>query len=183
MSSPQLGAGKPLHHHWYLPQRVLVTHEQPPRPGIRQILWSGIGGLLAIGLVAFLGRRLGAPLLIAPFAASAYLLYGEPDSPYSQPRNVVGGYLLCGTLGLGIFHLWGVSPLTHAVAVAAALILMEGTRVLHPPAAGVALLPLLGGDHSPWFLLVPLLAGSLLLVAVACVVNNMVPGRRYPHFW
>jgi CBS-domain-containing membrane protein len=141
-----------------------------------------MGCLFAIGLAAFLGHRFGVPLLVAPFAASAYLLYGEPDNPYSQPRNVLGGYLICGVLGLGFFHLWGVSSWTHAGAVAAALIAMEGMRVLHPPAAGVALLPLLGGDHSPWSLVVPLLAGPLLLIAVACVVNNMVPGRRYPHF-
>jgi HPP domain protein len=33
------------------------------------------------------------------------------------------------------------------------------------------------------FLITPTLAGSLILVAVALVYNNLGKGRRYPTYW
>ena len=69
-----------------------------------------------------------------------------------------------------------------ALAVGTAVALMLLLRVPHPPAGSNPLIVMLGGVG--WdFLITPTLAGSLILVAVALVYNNLGKGRRYPTYW
>jgi CBS domain-containing membrane protein len=63
------------------------------------------------------------------------------------------------------------------------VLLQMSLRCLHAPGGGTALLPILGGAalqaEGLGFIGVVLL-NALVLVAVALVVNNLLPGRRYP---
>jgi CBS-domain-containing membrane protein len=34
--------------------------------------------------------KTNSPLLMAPFGATSVLIFGVPDSPLAQPRNVIG---------------------------------------------------------------------------------------------
>jgi len=54
----------------------------------------GAGSFLAIAATAYLSARTNSPLLMAPFGATSVLIFGVPDSPLAQPRNVIGGNLV-----------------------------------------------------------------------------------------
>jgi CBS-domain-containing membrane protein len=132
--------------------------------------------------LTLLAQWCGTPLLLAPFGATCVLIFALPDSPLAQPRAVIGGHLLSSLVGLVALHVFGGGLLAPALAVGAAIALMQLTRTVHAPAGGDPLVVLLGG--APWsFLLAPVLAGSLLLVGCALLANNLTPGRRYPRCW
>ena len=75
----------------------------------------------------------------------------------------------------------GDTPAAPALAVGVALMGMQMTSTLHPPAGGTALIAAVTGQ-SPFFV-VPVLIGSVTQVGVALIFNNMVPNRRYPQHW
>ena len=125
------------------------------------------------------------PRLIGSFGASAVLVYGVINSPLAQPRNLVGGHVLSAIIGVTVYRLlpqklW----LAGALAVALAIVGMQITKTLHPPGGATALIAVIGSLQlkalSYWYVLVPVLAGVLLLLLVAVVVNNLTPTRHYP---
>jgi CBS-domain-containing membrane protein len=121
-------------------------------------------------------------LIIALFGATSVLIFGVPDSPLAQPRNVIGGNVLAAFVSLIILHLLGASPLTIGLAVSSAIGLMQLTKTVHPPAGAVALVVML--TRPDWqFLLQPTLEGSLLFVLCAVVFNNLAEERTYPKHW
>ena len=73
------------------------------------------------------------------------------------------------------------------LAVAGAVMIMEQTRTMHPPAAATALIAVLGSEAvwamGYWYALAPAAVGSSVLVAVGVLVNNLSSKRRYPHYW
>ena len=109
-------------------------------------------------------------------------------APLSQPCNVVGGHTIAAILGVGS-HLFisqpmGTPAVASVVAVSASIMAMQGTRTLHPPAGGTALIAVLGSPqmHALGFtLVVPTVLGSSLLVLIA--LGNNMRGRRYPLYW
>jgi CBS-domain-containing membrane protein len=69
-----------------------------------------------------------------------------------------------------------------ALSVGLAISLMILTRTTHPPAGADPLVVFMAG--SGWsFLLTPVLAGSVIIVLVALLVNNLDKNRHYPTFW
>lgn len=154
-----------------------------PRFAPTQVLASWLGGLLAITLLGLLSAWSHYPLIAAPFGASAVLLFGNPGSPLAQPRNLVLGNLLAASIAVGFVALLGRTPLVMGLAVGLAIAAGQIFRCLHPPAGAVALLGVLMAA-PPAFVLVPVLAGSLLLVAVAVVLHRMLrTAPAYPHHW
>lgn len=154
----------------------------PARPGLRQVLIVLLGGVLAIAAIAGLGDALTASLLLGSFGASCVLVFGFPDVPFSQPRNVMFGHFLSTFTGLLFLQICGPHWWAVALAVGTAIALMMLTRTVHPPAGSnpvIVFLALPGWD----FLLYPTLSGSLLLIAVALVYNNASREARYPKYW
>lgn len=120
-------------------------------------------------------------LILGSFGASCLLVFAYPQSPFAQPRNVIGGHFIATLTGLVFLAVFGVSWWAMALAVGTAIALMLLARMPHPPAGSNPLIVMLAG--AGWdFLLTPTLAGSLILVAVALVYNNL-DGRRYPTYW
>ena len=165
---------------------------EPPRVSNVEILWSWGGAFVAIALLMacdgllFDGRDLA--LMNGSFGASSALLFGAARSPFSQPRNLLGGYLLSALVGVTCYALLGAWPsVAAALAVATAIGLMHLTRTLHPPAAGIALSAVIGStavhDAGYLFVLVPATVGPVLLLAVALAYNNLSRTRRYPEVW
>ncbi|MFC3885660.1 HPP family protein [Bacillus songklensis] len=140
------------------------------------------GGFLTIGILAYLTNMTSSLLIMAPFGASCVLAFGVWDSPLSQPRNIVGGHLVSTSVGLALYHLFGNHPLVLALAVGIAIGLMVITKTTHPPAGADPLVVITAG--SGWsFLITPVLLGSIIIVLVALIVNNLDHSRRYPTFW
>jgi CBS domain-containing membrane protein len=155
----------------------------------REHAWTFAGAFLGIGLLGLLTRYLvaptDAPLLIGSFGASSVLVYGVINSPLAQPRNLVGGHVLSALLGVTMYrllpqHLW----LAGALAVALAIVGMQITKTLHPPGGATALIAVIGSPQLKalgyGYVFVPVLAGVLVLLAVALLVNNATQARRYP---
>ncbi|MBM9578781.1 HPP family protein [Leptospira sp. 201903070] len=154
----------------------------PPRPAYHQILWSWIGGTLAISLIALLSKTFDSPLIMAPFGASCVLLFGVPESPLSQPRNLLGGHLIASTIGLIFLNFFGNEWYVLGLAVATSIAMMQITKTTHPPAGADPIVILMG--NANWsFLLTPVISGSLILLILALVFNNLSKNRQYPKFW
>jgi CBS-domain-containing membrane protein len=166
--------------------------QSPPRVGIAEVAWSWLGAFLGIGAVAGLQEAIlqgtEKVLIIGSFGASAVLLYGAPKSPLAQPRNLLGGHVISAVIGVAATLVCGSVPwLAAALAVSLSIAAMHLTRTLHPPGGATALIAVIGGPaiHRLGFLyvLLPVAAGAVLMLAVALLVNNLAPQRRYPEFW
>lgn len=156
-------------------------HHMPPSPAIREVVWSFVGGFLGIALVAILTANFNMHLLWAPLGATAVLIYGLHDSPVSQPRNVIGGYLICAIGGVVMYNVLGNSWFPMALGVALSIATMQITRTVHPPAGAVTLTAFIQGKGSNF--VVTVVAGVTLLVLTALVVNNICGHRYYPKYW
>lgn len=152
------------------------------KPHHRHILWSWLGSFIGIAATGYLSVKTGMPLLMAPFGATSVLIFGVPDSPLAQPRNVIGGNFIAALVSLTILHLFGAEPWAMAMAVATAIGMMQLTGTVHPPSGAVALVVMM--SKASWqFLLTPALEGSIMLVLCAVVFNNLAEDRSYPKHW
>lgn len=144
---------------------------------------SGLGGFVAVYLLAQATQSLGELFLIAPFGASCVLLFALPQSPLAQPRNVIGGHLISTLVGLTILTLFGSQPLTMGLAVGLAIAAMQITGTLHPPAGGDPLVVIATGVG--WsFLAAPVLVGTVALVSIAYCYHRFVSRQPYARdFW
>ncbi|PSB30637.1 HPP family protein [Chlorogloea sp. CCALA 695] len=148
----------------------------------RHVFWSWFGSFLAITATSYLAIKTNSPLFMAPFGATSVLIFGVPDSPLAQPRNVIGGNCLVALVSLIILQLLGSSPWAMGVAVSSAIAIMQITRTLHPPSGAVALVVMM--TKPDWqFLLTPAFEGSMILVLCAVIFNNLAEERTYPKHW
>jgi CBS-domain-containing membrane protein len=164
----------------------------PPGVGISEVLWSWLGSVIGIGICAYLSSKYLEPrdltLLIGSFGASAVLVYGAIKSPLAQPRNLIGGHILSGLVGVACYQAFGNTIwIAAALGVSLAIVVMLVTKTLHPPGGATALIAVIGGEkiHKLGFLyaLIPAGLGAVLLLIVALLVNNLSKNRRYPEFW
>lgn len=154
----------------------------PPSSGLKEIAFAWGGGLAAIGAVGYLTETLALPLVLGSFGASCVLLFGFPKSPFSQPRNVIGGHFLSTLTGLLFFHLLGPEWWSMALALATAIAVMLATKTVHPPAgSNPVIVFLLGAQWS--FLVTPTLLGATLLVVIALFYINARSTEVYPLYW
>lgn len=176
----------------YLSKMRGSTRGSPPRVSNGEILWSWIGAVLGMGLLAWVHRLLfvgtDMTLMIGSFGASAVLVYGATRSPLAQPRNLVGGHVVSALVGVTTWKLLHHDPsLAASFAVATSIALMHLTRTLHPPGGATALIAVIGSDqiHDLGYLyvLVPATVGPVLLLVVGLLVNNIPRSRRYPEIW
>lgn len=155
-----------------------------PRPAVstNYTVWSFLSGTLGILAICFVPELVGHPLLIGSFGASAVLLFGANASPLAQPRNLVGGHLVSAAIAVLIVALLGSTPLTTALAVGLALLFMNVMHTTHPPGGATALIGVQAAAGRQ-FILVPVLAGALILLVTALFTNNVVYHRKYPSHW
>lgn len=164
----------------------------PPGVAPTEVFWSWLGAALGIGICAYLSSNYFEPmdltLLIGSFGASAVLVYAAIKSPLAQPRNLVGGHVISGLIGVACFQLFGSTIwMAAALSVSLAIALMLITKTLHPPGGATALIAVIGGDkiHNLGFLyaFIPAGLGAVVLLIVALLVNNISKNRRYPEYW
>lgn len=166
-----------------------------PRPHAREVLLWAVGvllGLLFVDLILWLASHrtllpdaaiLSHPLLIAPFGASAVLIFAAPASPMAQPWPVMVGNGLAALCAVAVLQL-GLPPLvTLAAATFLAVVAMAFARALHPPGGAVALATVLaaqpGNIQGLADLVVTVILGSALLVAFGMAYHR-VTARSYP---
>ena len=157
-----------------------------------EAFWSFVGSFAGMLLLSWCNWEVFARadnlLLMPTFGASSMLLFGAPQVPFAQPRNVVGGHVVSALVGITIYNLLGeASYCAPALAVALAIAGMHLTGTLHPPGGGTALMMVTGtpaiAEYGYFTAVFPVAVGALILVAVALVSNNLARDRRYPVSW
>jgi CBS-domain-containing membrane protein len=154
----------------------------PPKHSARSILLAWLGGFLAISAVAILSDKLSLTLVLGSFGASCVLVFGFPDVPFSQPRNVLSGHFLSSLIGLICLTFFGATWWSVAIAVGTSISVMMLTQTTHPPAGSNPVIIYL--IKPEWiFLLFPTVFGAIILILVALLYNNFAHEGRYPKYW
>ncbi len=117
--------------------------------------------------------------VLVAFGATCFVVFTMPHQKTSNPRRIIGGYLVGIGIAVGMRFLEGiifdhdiqrVVIIAGALAVALSIFMMSITNTEHPPAAGVALGIALDG-YEPTGLLIILIAISIL-VAIKYVLRR-----------
>jgi CBS domain-containing membrane protein len=155
----------------------------------KEHFWTFIGAFAGIGLIGFT-QSLSFDahdnlFLIGSFGASSVLIYGVIQSPLAQPRNLIGGHVISALVGVTISKLlpdplW----LAASLAVSLSIVLMQITKTLHPPGGATALIAIIGSANIKslgyFYVFSPVLFGSIILLVVALIFNNITSHRSYP---
>ncbi|MFT3822279.1 MAG: HPP family protein [Chitinophagaceae bacterium] len=156
---------------------------------VNEHIWTFIGSFVGIGLIGFLNSKYVTAydnlFLIGSFGASAVLIYGVINSPFSQPRNLIGGHVLSALIGVTIHKLIpGELWLSAALTVSLSIVCMQITKTLHPPGGATGLIANIGSAKIQqlgyWYVLSPVLSGVLILLFSALIFNNITSHRSYP---
>jgi len=154
----------------------------PPSLPLKELSFISIGAFLAASVVGFLAYYTNQPIIMGSFGASIFVLFVLPDSPFAQPRNVIIGHFVTTLIGLIFYHLVSSEWWSMALALAFAIAAMQFLRVPHPPAGSNPFIVFLLGAN--WdYLWMPTMIGSLLIVLVALLYNNISKNRSYPKYW
>lgn len=155
----------------------------------KEHFWSFLGSFIGIGIIAYIQSNhftgSDAVYLIGSFGASSVLVYGIIQSPFSQPRNLIGGHVISAFIGVTVQKLapdilWITAPL----AVSFSVIFMQITKTLHPPGGATALIAVTGSAQIKnlgyIYVFSPVLTGVLILFLTALIFNNITSTRSYP---
>jgi len=154
----------------------------PPAPAGKTVMLAWLGGAIAISVVASLASLTSTPLVLGSFGATCVLVFGYPDVPFSQPRNIVFGHVLSSLIGLIFLTAFGPHWWSAGLATGTAIAVMMLTRTVHPPAGSNPVIIFLSSPG--WsFLLYPTLVGAMLITAVAALYNNATRPSNYPKYW
>jgi CBS-domain-containing membrane protein len=150
----------------------------PPRAPFKAVALAFVGGFLTLATLALMADQ----LVLGSFGASCVLVFGFPDVPFSQPRNVVLGHLLSSLIGLAFTHAFGATWWSVSLATGTAIAVMMLTCTVHPPAGSNPVIVFL--SQPAWsFALFPTLAGAILIVLIALLYHNLTRESRWPKYW
>ena len=147
----------------------------------KQSFLAGLFSIITIGILTLLTYKTEYGIfLIASFGSSMVLLYGYPESPFAQPKNVFFGYLLTALVGM-IFLYFVPLPIyiTIPLAVGFGVALMILLNVTHPPAGGNPIIVIIG-SVSLDYLLTPVISGSIIIIIFAIIINQFILKKNYP---
>ena len=148
---------------------------------VRSIL-AGLFSAITIGTLTYLTYKTTFGLfLIASFGSSMVLLYGYPESPFAQPKNIFFGHLLTALVGIIISNFVPLPIfITIPIAVGLGVGLMILFNVTHPPAGGNPIIVIIG-SVSLDYLINPIISGSIIVLAFGIVINRLILKKKYPN--
>ena len=155
----------------------------------KEHFWTFLGSFCGIGLIGLLHSEYFTAsdnlFLIGSFGASSVLVYGLINSPLAQPRNLLGGHVICALVGVTVHKLFPSELwLSSALSVSLSIVLMQITKTLHPPGGATALIANIGSEKilalGYWYVLSPVFSGAFILFLVAIFFNNRTSHRSYP---
>ena len=146
-----------------------------------QSLLAGLFSIITIGALTLLTYKteLGV-FLIASFGSSMVLLYGYPENPFAQPKNIFFGHLLTSVVGI-VFLFFTAVPtfIIIPLAVGLGVSLMMLFKVSHPPAGGNPII-IIVGSVSIDYLVSPIIIGSIIIIVFGIVLNRLILKKKYP---
>tara|TARA_Y100000591_G_scaffold85384_1_gene72015 strand:+ start:89 stop:553 length:465 start_codon:yes stop_codon:yes gene_type:complete len=148
---------------------------------LKQSLLAGLFSIITIGVLTGLTYKTDfGVFLLASFGSSMVLLYGYPDSPFAQPKNVFFGHLVTAIVGLIVLHFIPLPIyLIIPIAVGFGVGLMILLNITHPPAGGNPIIVIIGGV-SLEYLISPVITGSVIIIVFAIILNRFILRKSYP---
>ena len=142
---------------------------------------AGLFSAITIGVLTYLTYKTTFGLfLIASFGSSMVLLYGYPESPFAQPKNIFFGHLLTALVGVIILNFVSLPIfITIPIAVGLGVGLMILFNVTHPPAGGNPIIVIIG-SVSLDYLINPIITGSIIVLAFGIIINRFILKKKYP---
>ena len=148
---------------------------------LKQSFFAGIFSTVTIAILTVLTYKTEFGIfLIASFGSSMVLLYGYPESPFAQPKNVFFGHLLTAIVGMFFLYLiplplYIILPLAVGFGVGLMILL----NVTHPPAGGNPIIVIMG-SVSPDYLFSPIISGSIIILGFGIIINRFILKKSYP---
>ena len=148
---------------------------------LKQSFIAGLFSIITIGILTLLTYKTEFGIfLIASFGSSMVLLYGYPESPFAQPKNVFFGHLVTAIVGMIFLYLiplplFIIIPLAVGFGVGLMILL----NVTHPPAGGNPIIVIMG-SVSIDYLLNPIISGSIIILIFAVIINRLILKKSYP---
>ena len=148
---------------------------------VKKAVLAGIFSAFTIGVLTVLTYKSPLGLFIAgSFGSSMVLLFGFPESPFAQPRNVFFGHLVTALVGV-IFVAFVPLPMyiNIALAVGVGIFLMILLNVVHPPAGGNPIMVIIG-SVSYDYVISPIIFGCIIIILLAILINKFLLKKNYP---
>jgi CBS domain-containing membrane protein len=169
---------------WIKRYSFYLGGDQPAVSWVERFRASGgalVGLLLVLSFAKLLGELSGIDeWLIASLGASALLVFALPASPMAQPWAVIAGNTLSALVGISVTIVIQNPLLAMPIAASLSIMGMFVLRCLHPPAAAVALIAVLGHVTHYRFAFFPVMLDSVLLVIAGGMYSNLT-GKKYPN--
>jgi len=151
------------------------------KPLLQKALIAGFFSAFTIGILTVLTYKSTLGYFLAgSFGSSMVLLFGFPESPFAQPKNVFFGHLLTALVGV-IFVNYIPLPIyiNIALAVGVGIFLMILLNVVHPPAGGNPIIVIIG-SVSYDYLISPIIFGCIIILLLAILINKFILKKNYP---
>jgi CBS-domain-containing membrane protein len=148
---------------------------------LQKALIGGFFSAFTIGVLTILTYKSTLGYFLAgSFGSSMVLLFGFPESPFAQPKNVFFGHLLTALVGV-IFVNYVSLPIyiSIALAVGTGIFLMILLNVVHPPAGGNPIIVIIG-SVSYEYLVNPIIFGCIIILLLSIVINKFLLKKNYP---
>ena len=148
---------------------------------LKKSFLAGLFSFITISILTLLTyKTVYGVFLLASFGSSMVLLYGYPESPFAQPKNVFFGHFITTAIGLIFlnfvpFPIYIIIPLAVGFGVGFMILL----NVTHPPAGGNPIIVIIGSVSFD-YLLSPVISGSLIIIISAIVINQFILKKTYP---
>ncbi len=142
---------------------------------------AGIFSAFTIGVLTVLTYKSAFGLFLAgSFGSSMVLLFGFPESPFAQPRNVFFGHLVTTLVGVIFVNLIPLPIyISIALAVGFGIFFMILLNVVHPPAGGNPIMVIIG-SVSYDYLVFPIILGCFIIILLAIIINKLILKKNYP---
>jgi len=147
----------------------------------KKALLAGFFSAFTIGILTILTYKSALGLFLAgSFGSSMVLLFGFPESPFAQPKNVFFGHLITALVGVIFVNLITLPIyISIALAVGVGIFLMILLNIVHPPAGGNPIMVIIG-SVSYDYLILPIISGCIIIISLAILINKFILNKKYP---
>ena len=149
-------------------------HKQASKKNLAHLIESliaGIGAFISLSFIGLIAQQTDTMMIIAPFGATAVLLFSTPNSNFSKPLNIFWGYIISTLIGMAVVMYTDGGWIIIGSALGLTIMLMQMLKVVHPPAGANLFVITQGYIHLS--LLEPLFIGLLTLIIIAVGIEKI----------